>query len=81
MIFCKLYLHGNGDCTVQHSEAVDNGSEIEKKMTPSMKLFEVGNYLVLVGEIKFYFSFDSDPNTNVSHILNFPSSVLQVHLV
>lgn len=54
------------------SEAVDNGSKIKKKMTPSMKIFEVGNYLVLVDEIKFYFSFDSDSNTNVSHILSFP---------
>lgn len=71
-IFHKLYLHGNGDCTVQHSEAVDNGSKIKKKMTPSMKIFEVGNYLVLVGEIKFYFSFDSDSNINVPHILSFP---------
>lgn len=37
-----------------------------------MKLLEVGNYLDLVGEIKFYFSFDSDSNPNVSHILSFP---------
>lgn len=41
-------------------------------MTPSMKLLEIGNYLVLLGKIKFYFSFDSDSNTNVSHILSSP---------
>lgn len=57
---------------MQHSAAVDNGSKIKKKMTPSMKLFEVGNYLVLVGEIKFYFRFDSHSKTNVSYILSFP---------
>lgn len=57
---------------MQHSEAVDNGSKIKKKMTSSMKFFVVDYYLVLVGEIKFYFGFDSDSNTNVSHILSFP---------
>lgn len=37
-----------------------------------MKLLEIGNNLVLLGEIKFYFSFDSDSDTNVSSILSFP---------
>lgn len=37
-----------------------------------MKLLEIANYLVLLGKIKFYFSFDSDSNTNVSHILSSP---------
>jgi len=43
----------------------------KQKMTPSMKLLEIGNYLVLLGEIKFYFYLDSDSNTNVSYILSF----------